>query len=151
FGGGGQSAISVRIQGEEQSVLASLASQVGNVVRRTPGTADIRDGGVTGDPELVVSVDRQRAADLGLTPSQVSGVLRTGLAGSSVSTFRPQGTRGWDINVILSPDERSRVEQVGQIPIVTPKGETIQLGQIANVTTTSGPTQINRRDRQRSV
>jgi HAE1 family hydrophobic/amphiphilic exporter-1 len=151
FGGNGASAISVRIQGEDENVLASLASQVADVVRKTPGTADINDGGVTGDPELVVNVDRQRAADLGLTPGQVSSVLRTGLAGSTVSTFRPQGTTGWDINVILNPDERARVEQVGEIPIVTPSGQTIQLGQIASVAAATGPTQVNRRDRQRSV
>jgi HAE1 family hydrophobic/amphiphilic exporter-1 len=151
FGGSGGSAVNVRIQGEDHTVLASLASQVADVVRHTPGTADINEGGVTGDPELVVNVDRVQAADLGLTPSQVSSVLRTGLAGSTVSTFRPQGSSGWDINVILNPDERQRVDQVGQIPIVTPRGQTIQLGQIANVTTASGPTQVNRRDRQRSV
>ncbi|MBV9133893.1 MAG: efflux RND transporter permease subunit [Chloroflexi bacterium] len=151
FGGGGGKAISVRIQGEDQTILSSLATQVADVVRRTPGTADIDDGGVTGDPELVVNVDRQQAADLGLTPSQVSSVLRTGLAGSTVSTFRPQGTVGWDINVILNPDERQRVDQVGQIPIVTPKGETIQLSQIASVSSATGPTQVDRRDRQRSV
>jgi HAE1 family hydrophobic/amphiphilic exporter-1 len=151
FGGSGGSAINVRIQGEDQAVLASLAAQVADVVRHTPGTADIDDGGATGDPELVVNVDRVQAADLGLTPSQVSSVLRTGLAGSTVSTFRPQGTSGWDISVILNPDERQRVDQVGQIPIVTPRGQTIQLGQIASVTTATGPTKVNRRDRQRSV
>ena len=106
---------------------------------------------MTGDPELVVSIDRQQAADLGLTPSQVGSVLRTGLAGSTVSTYRPEGTSGWDVNVILNPDERQRVEQVGEIPIVAPNGATVRLGQIANVTTVSGPTQIGRRDRQRSV
>src|SRR4029077_13634557 len=99
-----------------------------------PGTADVNDGGVPGDPELIVNVDRERAADLGLTPGQVASVLRTGLAGSAVSTFRPQGTTGWDISVILNPEERARVEQVGQIPVVTPTGQTIQLGQVANVT-----------------
>ncbi len=145
FGGGGASAISVRIQGEDQAVLTRLAGQVADVVRHTPGTADVNDGGVTGDPELVVNVDRQQAADLGLTPAQVSSVLRTGLAGSVVGTFRPRGTTGWDINVILNPDERARVDQVGQIPIVTPRGQTIQLGQIANVSTSTGPTQIDRR------
>jgi HAE1 family hydrophobic/amphiphilic exporter-1 len=151
FGGGNDNPVSVRIQGEDESVLSSLAAQVADVVRRTPGTADINDGGVTGDPELVVNVDRQQAADLGLTPGQVSSVLRTGLAGSVVSTFRPQGTTGWDINVILNPSDRQRVDQVSQIPIVTPRGDTIQLGQIASVTTATGPTQVNRRDRQRSV
>ena len=151
FGGGNGKPISIRIQGEDEAVLGSLATRIADVVRRTPGTADVDNGGVTGDPELVVNVDRQQAADLGLTPAQVSTVLRTGLAGSTVSTFRPQGTTGWDISVILNPDERQRVEQVGQIPIVTPKGQTIQLGQIASVTSATGPTQVNRRDRQRSV
>ena len=147
----GGSSVQVRIQGEDQTVLQSLATQVADVVRKVPGTVDVDDGGVTGDPELVVHIDREQAADLGLTPSQVASVLRTGLAGSTVSTFRPQGATGWDVNVILNPDERQRVEQVSQIPIVTPKGSTIQLGQVAQVTTVSGPTQINRRDRQRSV
>jgi HAE1 family hydrophobic/amphiphilic exporter-1 len=53
--------------------------------------------------------------------------------------------------VILNPDERARVDQVSQIPVVTPKGATIQLGQVAQVSSVSGPTQVNRRDRQRSV
>jgi HAE1 family hydrophobic/amphiphilic exporter-1 len=141
----------VRIQGEDQAVLKSLAAQVADIVRKVPGTIDVNDGGVTGEPELVVSIDRQQAADLGLTPAQVGSVLRTGLAGSAVSTFRPAGTAGWDIDVILNPDERERVSQVGEIPIVTPNGTTIRLGQIANVTSVDGPTAIGRRDRQRSV
>src|SRR5207237_6577163 len=136
---------------EDQKVLQSLATQVADVVRKTQGVVDVDDGGVTGDPELVIHIDRQQAADLGLTPGQVASVLRTGLAGSTVSTFRPEGTTGWDVNVILNPDERARVEQVAQIPIVTPKGSTIQLGQVAQVASVSGPTQIDRRDRQRRV
>ncbi len=143
--------VQVRIVGEDQKVLAGLASRVGDIVRKVPGTRDVNDGGVTGEPELVVSIDRQQAADLGLAPSQVASVLRTGLAGSTVSTFRPEGTKGWDVNVILNPEERARVEQVSEIPIVTPRGNTIRLGQIAQVTQVSGPTQITRRDRQRSV
>ena len=147
----GGSSVQVRIQGEDQQVLQSLSGQVADVVRKVPGAVDVDEGGVTGDPELVVHIDRERAADLGLTPSQVASVLRTGLAGSTVSTFRPQGTTGWDVNVILNPDERARVDQVSQIPVVTPKGATIQLGQVAQVSSVSGPTQVNRRDRQRSV
>jgi hydrophobic/amphiphilic exporter-1 (mainly G- bacteria), HAE1 family len=150
FGPGGSS-LAVRVTGDDSKVLASLATQVADVMRKVPGTRDVNDGGVTGEPELVVNIDRQQAADLGLTPSQVASVLRTGLAGSTVSTFRPEGTTGWDINVILNPDERSRVNQVGEIPILTPKGTTIRLGQIANVTTVTGPTQVSRRDRQRLV
>jgi HAE1 family hydrophobic/amphiphilic exporter-1 len=142
--------IQVQIQGDDQRVLASLAKQVAEAVRQVPGTVDISDGGVAGQPELVVNIDRERATDLGLTPGQVASVLRAGLAGSTVGSFRPDGTKGWDINVILDPENRSRVDQVAHIPVVTPRGATVRLGEVAQVATVSGPTQVNRRDRQRS-
>jgi HAE1 family hydrophobic/amphiphilic exporter-1 len=149
--GGGFAPIAVRITGEDQKVLTSLATQVAAAVRKVPGAVDVSDGGVTGQPELLVSVDRRRAADLGLTPGQVASVLRTGLAGSTVGTFRPEGTKGWDVTVLLNPEERASVEQVSEIPIVTPRGATVRLGQVAQVTTVSGPTQVTRRDRARAV
>jgi HAE1 family hydrophobic/amphiphilic exporter-1 len=142
--------IQVQIQGEDQKVLASLARQVAEVVRQVPGTVDVSDGGVVGQPELVVNVDRERAADLGLTAGQVASILRTGLAGSTVGTFRPEGSKGWDIDVLLDPGDRARTEQVMDIPVITPRGATIRLGEVAEVTTLSGPTQVNRRDRQRA-
>src|SRR5262249_50704438 len=80
----------------------------------------------------------------------VASVLRAGLSGSTVGTFRPDGTKGWDINVILNPDARARVDQVSEIPVITPRGATIRLGEVASVSTVSGPTRVNRRDRQRS-
>jgi HAE1 family hydrophobic/amphiphilic exporter-1 len=149
-GSGADGAIQVHIQGDDQKVLASLAKQVADVVRAVPGTVDVSDGGVVGQPEMVVNIDRDRAADLGLTAGQVASVLRTGLAGSTVGTYRPDGTKGWDVNVILNPNDRSRVEQIAGIPVITPSGATIRLGEVANISTVSGPTQVDRRDRQRS-
>jgi HAE1 family hydrophobic/amphiphilic exporter-1 len=150
LGSGGSAAIQVRIQGDDQKVLASLASQVADVVRNVPGTVDVSDGGVVGQPEMVVNIDRDRASDLGLTAGQVASVLRTGLTGSIVGSYRPEGTKGWDVNVILNPNDRSRVDQLGEIPIITPRGATIRLAEVARVSTVSGPTQVDRRDRQRS-
>ena len=143
----------MRIQGED----SDNPGRPGRTGRRRRaqerhGTADISDGGVTGDPELVVTIDRQRAADLGLTPGQVGSVLRTGLAGSVGldSSARAAPAAGTSTSSSI-PTSAQRVEQVGEIPIVTPSGATIRLGQIASVSTVSGPTQISRRDRQRSV
>ncbi len=147
----GSTAINIRIQGDDPKILSQLAQEVAGIARRTPGAVDVNDGGVTGQPELVVQVDRQRAADLGLTPGQVASVLRTGLAGTTVSTFRPEGTTGWDVTVILDPNERSQIDQVSRIPIVTPRGAAIQLGQVAQISSRSGPSEVDRRDRQRSV
>ncbi len=148
---GGGPPVSVRIQGEDQTVLLGLAQDVADIVRKVPGTRDVDDGGVTGQPEMIVNIDARQAADLGLTEGQVAGVLRTGLGGSVVSSFRPEGTSGWDVNVILNPEDRARLDQVGDIPIVTPSGATVKLAQIAQITSTTGPTEIARYNRQRTV
>jgi HAE1 family hydrophobic/amphiphilic exporter-1 len=149
--GNSSSPIQIRIQGEDQTVLASLAAQVADIVRSTPGTTDVRDGGVTGQPEQVVTIDRDRAADAGLTPAQVASVLRTGLSGSTVTTYRPAGSKGFDVRVVLDPNQRARLEQLPQIPVLTPKGVVLRLGQVAHVDPSTGPTQVDRRDRQRLV
>jgi HAE1 family hydrophobic/amphiphilic exporter-1 len=149
-GDGDARPIQVQIEGDDQKVLASLARQVAEVVRQVPGTVDVSDGGVVGQPELVVNIDRERAADLGLTAGQVGSILRTGLTGSTVGTFRPDGTKGWDLDVLLDPGDRARTEQVMDIPVITPRGATIRLGEVAQVSTVSGPTRVDRRDRQRS-
>src|SRR5437879_6884541 len=60
----GGASVSVRIQGEDQEVLQSLAAQVGQLVRKVPGTVAVDDGGVSGDRELVDHIDREQAADL---------------------------------------------------------------------------------------
>ena len=148
---GDEAPIRVRVQGEDAQILASLATQVAAKVRNVPGTANVSDGGATGQPELMVNIDRRRAADLGLTPGQVASVLRTGIAGSQIGTYRPEGTKGWDVTVLLDQAERARPEQVADLPIVTPRGATIKLGQVANITTVSGPTQVDRYNRKRSV
>src|SRR5207244_6750050 len=94
-GGGNGAAVQVEIKGDDQKVLAALAKQVANIVRNVPGTVDVSDGGVVGQPELMVTIDRDRAADLGLTAGQIGNVLRTGLAGSVVGTYRPERNKGW--------------------------------------------------------
>ena len=149
--GQGSAGVTIEIKGEDQTVLASLARQVAEIVRSTRGTIDVSDGGVVGQPELVVNIDRERAADLGLSANQVAGVLRTAIAGSTVGTFRPEGSKGWDVDVILNPNDRARIDQVGEIPLLTPRGDLIKLGQVAQVSAASGPTKVERLDRKRSV
>jgi len=107
--------IQFRIEGDQPAVLASLANQMAEIVRNVPGTADVHNGAAAAQPELVVHIDRQRAADVGLTPASVAGLLRTELAAPTVSTFRPAGTTGWDLTVGLSPGERAAIEQVAEL------------------------------------
>jgi HAE1 family hydrophobic/amphiphilic exporter-1 len=152
LGQGRPTEIDVTVLGDDQDTLTRVAGQVATILKQTPGLDDVTDGGITGQPELVATIDHARAADVGLTPGQVAGVLRTGLTGSTVSTFRPEGTRGWDITVVLDPATTAGgTDHVGDIPIVPPRGGAVTLSQVADITSESGPTTIVRQNRQRAV
>jgi HAE1 family hydrophobic/amphiphilic exporter-1 len=55
------------------------------------------------------------------------------------------------VTVLLDQNDRARPEQVADLPIVTPRGTTVKLGQVAEITTVSGPTHVDRHNRKRSV
>jgi HAE1 family hydrophobic/amphiphilic exporter-1 len=150
FGGSG-AAIQLRVQGDDQDVLAALARQVAEVVRRTPGTADVDDGAGAPEPEVLVQVDRERASDVGVSPGQMAAVLRAGLAGTVVSTFQPTGTSGWDVTVTLPDEDRQRAEQLDNLPIVTPEGASVRLGQAATFAAAESPAEIQRQDNRRTL
>jgi multidrug efflux pump subunit AcrB len=77
---------------------------------------------------------------------EVKDVFTSVGVGSGFATNRARSSRAR-----IKSDERARVDRVTDIPIVTPRGATIRLGQIAQVTSARGPTQITRRDRRRTV
>jgi HAE1 family hydrophobic/amphiphilic exporter-1 len=151
FVGPGGQPIQVWIQGEDSRVLHDLATRVEAIVRSVPGTTDITNSSQAGQPEVVVRLDRSRAADLGLTASQVGQTLRTAVAGTVAARFRTPDGPTVDIRVVAQGGDRQSPEQVAQLPLLTSRGTMVRLGQVATVETASGPPEITRRDRQRLV
>jgi HAE1 family hydrophobic/amphiphilic exporter-1 len=149
-GGAGQP-IQVQVQGNDPAYLQKLASQVEDIVRRTPGTVDVTSSSVVGQPEIGVNVDRAKAADLGLTAAQVGTAVRTSIDGQVVTQLQPQGQKAIDVRVLGDRANFQTLQAVRDIPLTTSKGAQVSLGQIADVEQTLGPTQITRRDRERII
>jgi HAE1 family hydrophobic/amphiphilic exporter-1 len=145
------SPVQIFVRGEESATVRDLARRVEEVVRGTPGTADVANSAAEGAPEMQVAIDRQRAADLGLTAAQVAQALRTGIAGTVVTQWQPSGQKGVDVRVVANEADRASVDQLRDVPLVTSRGAQVRLGQVAEITRSTGPSQIDRRDRQRVV
>ncbi|TAK33862.1 MAG: efflux RND transporter permease subunit [Chloroflexota bacterium] len=150
LGMGGQ-AIMLQIQGPDSDTLTAVSKRVADIMRNTPGTVDVTDSGATGQPELVASVDRQKAADLGLSATQIAATMRASIDGVVATQLRPTGQKSMDIRVISAETDRATVDKVLSIPLVTPRGTLVSLGQVATVKESSGPPEIDRRNRQRLV
>ncbi|MBV7339007.1 efflux RND transporter permease subunit [Chloroflexi bacterium TSY] len=114
------------------------------------GFVDIESSYESGNPEVQLRVDRERAAEFGLSTAQVGSLMRTLINGQEATTFRGEGEEA-EIVVRLRPEDRTNTEDVLALNILSPRGQLIPLRTIATVDVTTGPTKIQRLDRQPTV
>ncbi len=146
FGSSDQSAIQIGVNGTDNKLIAQAADQVKNVLSSIEGTTDVRLSSESGKPEMQISIDRAKLAQLGLSVADVGTTLRVALTGDDESKYR-DGTNEYDIRIQFDEYNRSRTESIGGITFMNNRGQLIELKQFANVFMSSGPTKLERRDR----
>ena len=148
--GGGESPLTIELTGPDVPTLVKVAERVKDAARKVPGTADVDLSWRVGKPEIQARVDRVRAASYGLTLAQLASALRTSLTGSTDTKFR-EGGEEYDIRVRLREDDRRTLNDIGNIIVgTTPEGP-VRLSQVAALGPETGPTKIDRKNRQRMV
>jgi len=149
-GGGGQERLQVEIRGYDMNVAMALAQQVSRVVENTKGVTDVRISRQEGSPEQHLLIDRQKAADMKLSLNQIAGFIQTVLMGNQASQFR-EGGREYRILVKVKDSERLDVNDLLDMTITNSEGQQVSLRNVVRVQPQRGPTQIERRDRERVV
>ena len=149
--GGDAAPINIALKGDDLEVLQELTAEIALIVERVEGTREISTSFAHGRPEVHVRLDRERAAALGVTTAQVASAVRTALDGNVVTRYRMGGAE-YDVRVRGS--ERLAVENLSDLrmlPLLTPRGESIPLGQVADVELGTGPQTIIRENQVRTA
>ena len=145
---GSKTSLAVKVFGPDLAVLRGVARSVEQVLRRVPGIVDLSNQEQATVPELIVDFDREAMARHALTPAQ--------LARSVEALF--QGTRAAEIveggltsRVVVRFPERLREDRqrLDQLPVTTPSGSLIRLGDVARVRFDLGPGLVRRENVQR--
>ncbi len=156
---GGNKQVEFSLQGPDLKELERLTVMVSNRIRGIPGLVDL-DSSVKADkPVIQVDVRRDAASDLGLSVSQIAVSLRTLVAGQTVGNWRAPDDQTYDVNVRLAPDARNAPQDLERLPFMSStvgsnadgSSRIVRLSQVASVTESTGPNQINRRDLAREV
>lgn len=169
FGGGGTASVSVQLAGPDLDTLNQVAAQVTVTMGTINGIVDVQNSSNAGNPELHVVLDRSRMAQLNVTSQAVATALRTAVSGSVVTPYRPAGGTQLDVTLIASDADRLDINKLSTIPVGTGTaagaGATtttstttpatspsiVTLGQIATISYGTGPVQIQRVDRNRTM
>jgi len=87
---------------------------------------------------------------MGLTLAEVGLAVRTAIEGDVVTKYQ-EGDTEYDTRVVLNKTSRNRTEDIGRLTLLNHYGQPIQLSQIANISHRKGPSEIQRKDRERLV
>ena len=145
---GVRATLAAKIYGPELGELDRLSREIKAVIARVPGVADLSLEANVGKPQVRVQVDRERLARYGLNADDVLAVVRTGIGNEPVSTLI-DGVRRFDITVRLPDEARQSPAAIAAIPLRTPDGGIVRLGDVAEVSVAEGYTFIRREQLQR--
>ena len=150
-GGGGRNAdINLILQGPEVAGIDRYSKEIIAKMSTIPGFTGVTRDLEIGKPEVRVIIDRDKAADAGVSISSIGTAVRALLGGVDVTTFK-EGGKTYDIRLRLIPGQRLLPEDVERIWIRTNKGELTDISNFTKLEIGVGPNTINRRDRQRSA
>lgn len=150
FGAGAP--IDVQILGYDFDASFKITQQVYDIVKSTQGATDVNISRDLNLPEIRVFVDRVKAGSLGISVQQVANTVSGAISGTVASLYSdPKTGNQYNILVRLSESYRDQVEDLKQLTLVTPSGNTIQLDNIADIKMMKSPVQIDRKYQQRLV
>jgi len=151
FQGGGSRAIDIEITGPDLGQLIRLGGRVFGQVRQVLPEAQARPipGLDLGNPEVRIIPDRVKAANLGLSARDIGTAVNALMDGATVDGYQYLGE---EIDLVLRGDEDwYRTQDIGSLPIYTPRGQLVPLSTVARIEVTTGPEQINHSERSRTI
>lgn len=142
--------IAVKLFGDDLAVLRSKAEEIRNTMQTVEGATDVQIERQVLIPQVRFNVDRERAAQYGLQPGEITETLETALNGRTVSEAI-EGARRYDVVVRFDDASRNSLEALRTVTIDTPQGTQIPVSAVAEVENLPGPNQILRENTKRRI
>ena len=149
-GMGGQSTIDYEIYGYDFAETDSVAQRLVRVLRGIKGAADVRVSRSDYQPEYQVDFDREKLAMYGLNLQTAATYLRNRINGALSSQFREDGEE-YDIKVMYAPEHRTSLEDIENILLYSPQGNSVRVKDVGKVVERFTPPTIERKDRERII
>ncbi|MCL4847904.1 MAG: efflux RND transporter permease subunit [Acidobacteria bacterium] len=148
LGGSSDARLALEIRGHDLAEARSLADRAKAMMEQTPGIADVRLSQEAGRPELAIRVDRDKAALLGLTVTNVASNMRTAIAGTQAAFYRERGVE-YPIIVRLREEDRHQTADVGDLLVATAGGRVVPVKNVIAMRPDAGPVVVERKNQER--
>ena len=141
---------SLKLFGEDIDVLAKLAARLQNVMATVPGVTDLAVFTETGQPNLIISIDRAMAGRYGLMAADLNAAVQAAIGGVAATQIL-EGDRRFDFVVRYKPEARQDPDAMKNILLATPDGSRVPLGQVASIGFREGAFMVYRENGRRYI
>src|SRR5438477_2645789 len=147
----GQADTDSRTEIQDIQTLRTLASQVMNVFRQSPGVAVLRDDWAPDSPQVKIEIDPDRANLVGITNADVANSSAAAISGAPVGTFK-EGDKSIPIVARLRPQDRAQLSQIKSLYVYSSRQDTrVPLLSVATVRNILETGRIRRREHFRTI
>ncbi|MEZ6055763.1 MAG: efflux RND transporter permease subunit [Planctomycetaceae bacterium] len=140
--------LTVFIRGHDRATADDLAAEVMRQMKEVDGISNAELRSNKHRPELMIRVDHDKAALLGIRVRDITEAVETTIRGTVATVFREGGDE-FDILVRLREEDRSTLANIGDITVATPTGKLVPLSNLVSLAPGDAPLSIDRLDRQR--
>lgn len=148
--GGGMRPFNLNIMGNDMKVLETYSNKLAAYIKKSSTLKDVDTNYRTGKPEFQIIPIKKRMEALGISSVALGQDLRSQVEGTTAAKFRENGVE-YDIRVRLKDDQRNLEADFAKTYVPNINGRFIRLSDVAKPVKTTGPTKINRQDRNRYI
>jgi len=130
--------VGVKISGPDLNEIERIGRDIEQVLLKTRGTRSAYSERVTGGRYIEIIPDRDKVAFLGVSIRDVNDVVRAAVGGINV-TYTVEGLERYPVNLRFAREQRDDLEKLKSIPIFSPTGADIPLGELASIKIVDGP------------
>jgi len=141
------------VRGTDLGYLTDYMKQIVAQFVKLPGIVDVDTSLEAGKPELRVTIDRDKAADLGVSVASIAEAINILISGEvDITKYKDEAKgRRYDVRVRLNPQDRMSPADIGQIYVRAKDGRLIELANVIKIQEGGAPSTIYRVDRQRAM
>ena len=133
--------IGIKISGDDLAVIEQVGQEIEAALKELPETLSVYSDRAEGGRYVDILPNRENMARYGLNMGDLADILSTSVGGKTLQT-NVEGRERYTMNLRYSQIWRDSVQKLQQLPLITPTGQTIQLGQVADVVIKMGPPMI---------
>jgi HAE1 family hydrophobic/amphiphilic exporter-1 len=150
FYGGSQFPIAIEIRGHDQLLARQVAVNIMDTISGIPGITNTYMSREEERPELALKINRKRAADFGVTASQIANTIQTNIEGKIATIFRKDGQET-QVRVNLQESDRQSWQDLQRIMVTGSNNRVIPLMSIVDIAQMNSPVNIERKDQERNI